>query len=48
MMERDHQRPDPAGLSGVLTAGSFRSDGVRVFGYWPIEPAFLDNILAAS
>jgi hypothetical protein len=48
MMERDHQKPDPAALSGILTAGTFRSDGVHVFGHWPIDTAFLDNILAGS
>jgi hypothetical protein len=47
-MARDRQGADPAGLSGVLTAGTFRSDGPRVLGYWPIEPAFLNNILAGS
>jgi len=48
MMARDRRTPDSAGLSGVLTAGSFRSEGPRVFGYWPIEPAFLDQLLAGS
>jgi len=48
MLARDRQTADPAGLSGVLTAGSFRSDGARVFGYWPIEKSFLDNIFSAS
>jgi hypothetical protein len=48
MLERDHQPADLGGLSGVLTAGTFRIDGVRVFGYWPIEKSFLDNILSGS
>ena len=47
-LARQHQPADPAGLSGMLTAGTFHSDGARVFGYWPIEPAFLDNILSGS
>ena len=37
--------PNPADLSGVLAAGSFRQEGSRVSGYWPIERAFLENLL---
>jgi hypothetical protein len=48
MMARDHQKADPAGLSGVLTRGTFRSEGARVFGDWPIEPAFMDSIFGGS
>jgi hypothetical protein len=48
MLERDRRPLDPAGLSGVLAAGTFRSEGIRVFGYWPIEPAFLDSVLGGS
>jgi hypothetical protein len=47
-MARDRRAAGPAGLGGVLTGGTFRSDGPRVLGYWPIEPAFLNNILAGS
>ena len=45
MIEREHQTPNPADLSGVLTAGAFRAEGRRVLGYWPIERAFIDNAL---
>jgi hypothetical protein len=48
MFEQNHQPADSTGLSGVLTAGTFHSDGVRVFGYWPIEKSFLDNIFSGS
>jgi hypothetical protein len=48
MMEREHQKPNPADLSGVLTAGAFRSEGRRVLGYWPIEQAFVQNVLGGS
>jgi hypothetical protein len=44
-MEREGQKPNPADLSGVLTAGAFRNEGRRVLGYWPIEPAFVQNVL---
>jgi hypothetical protein len=43
--EREHHVPNPADLTGVLAAGSFRSDGNRVFGYWPIARTFVDNLL---
>jgi len=48
MMEREHRKPDPADLSGVLTSGAFRNDGRRVLGYWPIERAFVQNVLGGS
>ena len=44
-MERERQKPTPADLSGVLTSGVFRNDGRRVLGYWPIERAFVQNVL---
>ena len=47
-MEREHQKPNPADLSGVLSAGAFRNEGRRVLGYWPIEPAFVQNVLGGS
>jgi hypothetical protein len=48
MIAREHHTPNPADLSGVLTSGSFRNDGPRVFGYWPIERAFLENLLGGQ
>ncbi len=48
MLEREHQKPGPADLAGVLAAGAFRSEGRRVFGYWPIERAFVENILSGG
>ncbi len=45
MIEQEHQTPNPADLSGVLTAGVFRTEGVRVRGYWPIARAFIENAL---
>jgi hypothetical protein len=48
MMEREHRRPDPADLSGVLTSGAFRNEGQRVLGYWPIERAFVQNVLGGQ
>jgi hypothetical protein len=48
MIEREHQKPNPADLSGVLTSGSFRADNVKVQGYWPIERSFIANILSGG
>jgi hypothetical protein len=45
MMEREHRKPDPADLSGVLAAGAFRNEGQRVLGYWPIERVFVQTVL---
>jgi hypothetical protein len=41
------QRPNPADWSGVLTSGKFENKGPRVFGYWPIQRAFVENMLGA-
>jgi len=48
MMERERRKPDPADLSGVLVSGAFRNEGRRVLGYWPIQPAFVQNVLGGS
>jgi hypothetical protein len=45
MMDREHRKPNPADLSGVLTSGAFRNEGRRVLGYWSIEPVFVQNVL---
>ena len=43
---REHQQPNPADLSGVLVAGTFRHDKQRVFGEWPITRAFVEALAA--
>lgn len=48
MIEREHQKPNPADLSGFLTSGTFRSEGPRVFGYWKILRALITNLLGGS
>ena len=48
LIAREHQTPNPADLSGVLSAGSFRSEGKRVYGYWPIQPGFVENLFGAA
>ncbi len=48
LIEREHVKPSPSDLSGVLTSGSFKSQGMRAFGYWPIDRSFIENLLASS
>jgi hypothetical protein len=48
MIEREHQKANPADLSGFLTGGAFRSDGVNVSGYWPIARALIENLLGGG
>ena len=44
----EHQRPNPADLTGVLAGGSFLEADSRVLGSWPIERAFLENLLGGG
>jgi hypothetical protein len=48
MIARENHSPNPADLSGVLTAGSFHQTDTRVIGYWPIERSFVENLLGGS
>jgi hypothetical protein len=48
LIAREHQIPNPADLSGFLTSGAFRSEGSRVLGYWPIQRALIENLLAGG
>ena len=48
MIEREHQKANPADLSGFLTSGAFRSEGARVSGYWRITRALIENLLGGS
>ena len=48
MIEREHQKANPADLSGFLTSGAFRSEGARVSGYWRIMRALIENLLGGS
>ena len=41
----EKQTPNPGDLSGLLVSGTFRNAGNRVFGYWPIERVFVENLL---
>ena len=45
-LAKAHQKADPADLSGVLVAGSFRRSDREVYGAWPIPRALLDALAA--
>lgn len=47
-IEREHMTPNPADFSGVLTSGTFKSEGRRVVGQWPIERSFVENVLGGG
>jgi hypothetical protein len=44
MLDRDHMKPSPNDLSGVLTAGTFSQQNERVTGNWPIDRGFLESL----
>ncbi len=48
MIEREHQKPNPADLSGVLSSGTFHAEGPKVIGYWPIDRSFAINMLGGG
>jgi len=48
LIEREHQTPNPADLSGFLTSGVFQNQAARVSGYWPISRALIDNLLGGA
>lgn len=47
MIAHEGKNPPPSDLASILKSGSFQSKGSRVYGYWPIERAFVEQGLAA-
>jgi hypothetical protein len=47
-IERERQKPNPADFSGVLTSGTFTTQGRRVVGHWPIERSFVQFVLGGG
>ena len=47
-LENVQQKPNPADLSGILTTGTFSRQGLLVTGRWPLERAFLANLLGGQ
>ena len=48
LIEREHQKPSSADLTGVLAFGSFQSRGTHVDGRWPIERELLNTLLSGG
>src|SRR6185369_14187808 len=44
LLEREKQKPGPADLAGVLTAGVFHHENTHMLGRWPLERAFIENL----
>ena len=43
LAREDHQ-PNPADLTGLLTAGTFQVGNTRVFGTWPVRKELLNAL----
>jgi hypothetical protein len=48
LIRREGQMPNPRDLSGVLTNGSFNSEGALVEGRWPLPKPFLESLAGGS
>jgi hypothetical protein len=48
LFAREHQTPSPADFSGIVTSGVLRTEGPRLLGAWPIERAFVQNLLGTQ
>jgi hypothetical protein len=48
LIESEHQTPNPADFSGMLTAGTFHNEGARVVGSWPIPQALIQNLFSGN
>ncbi|MGA2602284.1 MAG: hypothetical protein ABSH09_35410 [Bryobacteraceae bacterium] len=47
-LDREHKQPNPADVSGPLSAGSFRRDDRQVFGAWPVQRSFIEAMAGGS
>lgn len=43
-LAHENQQPNPADLTGLLTAGSFQVGSTRLFGSWPVKKVLLDSL----
>jgi hypothetical protein len=48
LIKREHGSPNPADLSGFLTSGTFKPEGTRVHGYWPVKRKLIENLLGGA
>jgi hypothetical protein len=47
-IEREHQKPNPRDLSGLLSAGTFRREDRRVLGSWPLRKELVEALASGS
>lgn len=43
-LAREHQQPNPADLTGLLTSGTFDTSGIEVRGIWPVRKELLRSL----
>jgi hypothetical protein len=43
-LARENRQPNPADLTGLLTAGSFQVGNTRIFGTWPVRKELLNAL----
>lgn len=48
LIRKEGQAPNPADLSGVLTAGVFEQKDAEVIGRWPVSRAFIASLAGGS
>jgi hypothetical protein len=48
MLARENVAPNESDLSGLLSGGSFRRDGRRVRGEWPLHRKLIESIAGGS
>ena len=48
LIEKENQKPNPADLSGFLTAGTFHNEGTKVVGAWPVQQVLIENMLGGK
>ena len=48
MFANEHVKPNPADFSGIVGSGQFQTEGPHVRGSWPIERAFVQNLLGTQ
>lgn len=48
LLAREHEKPNPRDLSGILVGGEFHREGTRVIGGWPMPRDFVEAIASGS
>ena len=48
LFARENKTPSPADFSGIVTSGVFHNEGLLLLGSWPLERAFVQNLLGTQ